>query len=329
MWNTYLDWARLLREGYSRGLEVGGVFEGIEAVVVCGMGGSGIVGDYTRVIAEHSGGVPVHVVKHYRLPSWAKGEEVLVAAVSFSGNTAETLACYREAARRNCRLLAIASGGKLGEEAAKDGAMVISVPRGPAARTMFPSLLGPLLGALRASGLIHSLVDGMVDEAVRLLSDTRPIVDHARGLASILASAGLTVIIAPPSVEPLAWRVKDELNENAKMLAMVDPVPEMGHNGVEAWLEHRRDTVVLGIDPRIEPDTSLLRGILDILNEAGAKTSSLILDGSSLLAKLLWGSLIAGLTSMEIARLRGVDPSTTPLIKKFRKTTNEALGQSI
>ena len=62
--------------------------EPTELVVVAGMGGSGISGDFAAALAD----VPVMVNKNYGLPSWVASARPLVVAMSYSGNTEETLA---------------------------------------------------------------------------------------------------------------------------------------------------------------------------------------------------------------------------------------------
>src|SRR5437764_1175781 len=76
------------------------------AVVVTGMGGSGIAGDVLAVVAGLTCSVPITVHRGYGLPGWV-GAADLVAAVSCSGTTEETLSAAGEAARRGCRLLGV------------------------------------------------------------------------------------------------------------------------------------------------------------------------------------------------------------------------------
>jgi Ni,Fe-hydrogenase III small subunit len=73
MREAYLGWAGLLTSSFEEGLRVGreAGLPKPETVIVCGMGGSGIVGDYAAVLSSVEGGVPVHVVKSYSLPAWA------------------------------------------------------------------------------------------------------------------------------------------------------------------------------------------------------------------------------------------------------------------
>src|SRR2546423_53280 len=92
---------RQLRRGHRAGLEAPGLPEGdgLRAVVVCGMGGSGVAGDVLRGLYSDRAPLPIVVSKGYALPEFA-GPHTIVAALSFSGNTEETLAAYAEAVTR-------------------------------------------------------------------------------------------------------------------------------------------------------------------------------------------------------------------------------------
>ena len=74
------------------------------AVVVLGMGGSGIAGDVLVAVAGSTCPVPIVSHRGHGLPLWV-GAADLVIAVSCSGRTEETLSALEEAVRRGCRLL--------------------------------------------------------------------------------------------------------------------------------------------------------------------------------------------------------------------------------
>src|SRR5262249_12498282 len=76
------------------------------AVVVAGMGGSGVSGDVLAALTSATSPVPVVVHRGYGLPGWV-GAADLVMAVSCSGGTAETLSSAVEAARRGARLVGV------------------------------------------------------------------------------------------------------------------------------------------------------------------------------------------------------------------------------
>ena len=81
-----------------------------DGVVVCGMGGSAIGGDVVARLPRRTSPVPYEVVRGYELPAWVSAR-TLVVAVSYSGNTEETLSCVARALPRGCRPVCVASGG--------------------------------------------------------------------------------------------------------------------------------------------------------------------------------------------------------------------------
>ncbi|HEX6475751.1 MAG TPA: SIS domain-containing protein, partial [Acidimicrobiales bacterium] len=84
----------------------------IANVVVLGMGGSGIAGDVLQATAGPDLAVPVSVVKSYCPPAFV-GPASLVFAVSFSGDTEETVEAAQAARSRGASLVVVASGGEL------------------------------------------------------------------------------------------------------------------------------------------------------------------------------------------------------------------------
>ena len=84
-------------------------------VLVCGMGGSAIGGDFAAIWAA-THGVRVAVHRSYGLPSWVDPNTVLVFS-SYSGNTEETLAAFDASPARAPLRLCIATGGALAARA--------------------------------------------------------------------------------------------------------------------------------------------------------------------------------------------------------------------
>ncbi|MEA2008229.1 MAG: bifunctional phosphoglucose/phosphomannose isomerase, partial [Chloroflexota bacterium] len=96
-------------------------WEGIERVLVAGMGGSAIGASLLEAYAAPLSEVPVFIHRDYDLPAWAKGQETLVIASSHSGNTEETLSAFGAAVEQGCRILAVTTGGKIAAKAKEHG----------------------------------------------------------------------------------------------------------------------------------------------------------------------------------------------------------------
>jgi len=82
---------------------------GIDNVVIAGMGGSGIAG---KIFQEFYQSRPVTLVNSYEIPDFVNSRTFFVA-ISYSGNTEETLSATEEAIRKGAKVAAITSGGKL------------------------------------------------------------------------------------------------------------------------------------------------------------------------------------------------------------------------
>ncbi|MFC1927715.1 bifunctional phosphoglucose/phosphomannose isomerase, partial [Chloroflexota bacterium] len=83
----------------------------ISNVVILGMGGSAIGGDFVRRLAMAESKVPVWVHRDYGLPAFVD-ENTLVIASSYSGNTEETLSAFTKSLGTAAKKLAMTSGGK-------------------------------------------------------------------------------------------------------------------------------------------------------------------------------------------------------------------------
>ena len=94
--------------------------EAIEQVVVLGMGGSGIAGDVLAAVAGPFMPVPVTVAKGYEAPA-SVGEGTLCFAISYSGDTEETVEAAQAAAVAGARMVVLSTGGELGRLAARVG----------------------------------------------------------------------------------------------------------------------------------------------------------------------------------------------------------------
>src|SRR5437763_4887147 len=143
--------ARSAAEAGLDGLAAGGR---PRAIVITGMGGSGIAGEVLAAVC--GGGCPVQVttVHDYRLPGWV-GAADLVIAVSCSGSTEETLAGAEQAVRRGCRFLAVGGpGSPLASLAEQARAPFIPVQSAGQPRSTLWGLSIPLVVAASRLGII-------------------------------------------------------------------------------------------------------------------------------------------------------------------------------
>ena len=233
-----------VRDGYERGLAATGLpsADGITAIVVCGMGSSAVGGDVLRALFGGRLGVPIEVDRTPELPAYC-GSHTLVVVSSYSGGTAETLACFDEALERGCRVIPLSSGGALAEAARRAGLGTILVPRGfvaPRSTLGYSSLA--LLGGLESLGVIPSIRDDIretAEELATLTSKLGPDVAMSANPAKRLADAigeRVPVIWGAEGISAAAaYRWRTQFHENAKIPAFASSLPELDHNEVVGW----------------------------------------------------------------------------------------------
>src|SRR3990167_3169327 len=132
--------------GLAKGMAVSGK---INRIIVAGMGGSAVGGDLLRLYM-HESKIPVMTIRDYKLPNFVD-ENTLVFAVSYSGNTEETLSAFDDATRKKAKIVAVTSGGQLSQKARK----VIKIPSGLQPRAAVGYLFFPVLGVLTNSGIVN------------------------------------------------------------------------------------------------------------------------------------------------------------------------------
>ncbi|ABM81271.1 SIS domain-containing protein [Hyperthermus butylicus] len=323
LYRFYLDeWAGAARSAYAAGVSLGlsPGYACVDTVVVCGMGGSGAAGDYLAQLSAHYGGVPIYVVKAASVPGWV-GSKSLVYAVSFSGNTRETLECAVKAYRQGAKLVAVTRGGLLGSWAKRHGVPVAFIGEAPAPRAGWPNLFYTMLGSLESLGLLR-LPRSEVEESIELLGLREDAETEAGRLVDWLGTVagGWLSIVAAEPYYPAAVRFRSELAENAKLASDASQVPEAGHN-IIVGMAGRRDTALLILDPVEEPWTTILKGFAEAVGPASSYT--LRLRGKGMLPKLVWATWIAGLSSTLYAERHGLDPEAIPAIKAFRRLVEE------
>jgi len=297
------------------------------AVVVCGMGGSGIAGDVARSLLGSRLEVPLVVAKGYRVPAFC-GPRTVVVTISYSGQTEETLAAYADARARGCRLVAVASGGELLDLAEADGADAVRIPSDvPMPRAALGLLAGSLLGWLTAaSGIDLGPEVAEAADALRRCADRwGPPSPAGRNEAKALAGAighRTPVIWGSEGIaEAAALRWKCQVNENAKRPAFWGVLSEVDHNELEGWSAGSGDRFVLVVlrHPREHPrvDARVQAGV-DTLSASGLEIHEVRTDEPAP-SSALWSLIAMGdFVSTYLALRSGVDPMPVPVLSELK-----------
>ena len=286
-----------------------------QRIFLVGMGGSAIAGDvFASWVADRSK-VPIQVVRDYRLPAYARSEDLLVA-VSYSGNTEETLAATAQGIKLGCRVIAITSGGTLAELARTNDFPLFDVPTGLPPRGAFGYLFG-ILSAISGEWT-YSDPRTELDGAVAHLRDIRTQLRPETGIRSNRAKAlavriktTVPIIYAPPPFSAIARRWQTQLNENSKVLGFSSTFPEADHNELVGWVEDPRARSHRPILLRDRDESAEMRRQLDItvaLMSKRTKVEQVQDDGPTLVSRMLGTLYLGDYVSLYLAVLRRVDP---------------------
>jgi glucose/mannose-6-phosphate isomerase len=289
-------------------------YGGISDIVFLGMGGSGIVGDYLRVLLRNSS-VPFHVNKH-SVPPKSVGKNTLVLAVTYSGKTRETLDALATCIKSGAKAVLVSSNTQVDNW---NNIPCITIPENGHSRASLGYLLVPLLYVLQDANILKK-VDRDITETVDILNqikqECKPELPLKKNTARALASelqGKLPIIYGEYSfTDVVALRWKHMFNENAKTHCYCDTFPELLHNEIEAWDEPESDqkySLILLRDSLYERETGLQDKIA--ATKYMVKQKSSIFEfwsrGRSELARLLSLTFLGDLVSVYLAKAKGVD----------------------
>ncbi len=227
--------SNLLREGHAAGLKAAPGPLRASGLLFAGMGFSGISANLVKDAATRALDMPFSIVKHYQFPHHVK-RDWMTLAVSYSGETEETLEVTRESRRREVPVTVFTTGGTIQEL----GDYVVPQPTGYQPRAALGYSWFSLLGFLEGTGMMHDQVpvEGAVAAVLEVDAACGPDVPEEQNEAKQLARKlheKVPQIYATPAFYGVGLHFRGMLNENAKKIAHVDLIPECNHNDLTGW----------------------------------------------------------------------------------------------
>ncbi|MDP1819856.1 MAG: bifunctional phosphoglucose/phosphomannose isomerase [Acidimicrobiales bacterium] len=300
--------------------------DAIENVVVLGMGGSGIAGNVLQAVAAPFMPVPVTVVKGYEAPSFV-GDGTLCFAISYSGNTEETVEAAQMAAAAGARMVVLSHGGQLASLAESWDAPYIQLPDIPMPRAGVGAVSIPPLLVLERVGLFPGAAQYVADAVHQLRRRRGKLIMDGGPAQELAAAIGRTIPIVyggDAIGEVAAYRFKCEVNENAKAPAFAGALPEMCHNEIAGWGQHGDVTrqVLTAVrfrhdfeHPQVARRFDLTH---DILDEVVHTVLDVQAEGEGALAQLFDLIIQGDFVSLHLATQAGVDPGPIPVLNDLK-----------
>ena len=302
----------------------------VDKIVYCGMGGSGCAGDILQDLSFNTPRFPpLYVVKGYRLPSFAD-KSTLVLAVSYSGDTEETTSVLKEALGRGCKAVGFSSGGELEKICRANSVPHVELGRALTPRSALPYILYSTISTLKRLGyeLVSTSELSNTITLMRKLRESIGVASKARDNESKQIAHHLyntyPIIYGPQEFRGVLIRFKNSLNENAKVHALVEILPEACHNDIEAWQSRASNLGVLftlnACDGRLRKRFDTL---MELVERSGVKYKSVYVKEATLFESMVKLLYLLEYSTLYLAVLRGISPAPTPNIALLKKRLSE------
>ncbi len=307
-------------------------------LMLVGIGGSAIAADIIRDWLYESE-TTIEVVRGSKLPG-SVTKSTYVLACSYSGQTAETLEALREVRQRKSRVACIASGGKLIDICKARRIPHVQIKAGLQPRAALPHLFSAsaaILGRWKicSSRTIHSELEEVAKELASLRESIgfgRPLAENSAKQLAIQLVGTFPIVYSSQFLSAAGRRFKNQLNENSKVLAKSENVPEMLHNEVQGWRVLKEvafaDSLsfVLLKGGEAEDEVGRLNRLSDLIRESGGRgVHEISFKSKSRLVSILSAIYYCDYVSYYVALARRVDPTPVETIWALKQSLTEQI----
>lgn len=296
----------------------------ISNVLICGLGGSGIGGSIVSELVIANATVPISVSKGYFIPAFVN-ENTLVIISSYSGNTEETINCLLLAIERKAKIVSITSGGKIQELSNTNKFDCILVPGGMPPRSCLGYSMTQLFFILGFHKIISNNYKAELEAGIKLIErEENNIITEAKSIAETLKDK-TPVIYATTTNEGIAIRLRQQLNENAKILCWHHIIPEMNHNELVGWTEKNNTLSVLFLLDKDEYSRNMARVEInkEVIKKYAFAITEIYSKGNSVLEKAIYFIHLGDWISVLLAEYRGVDAVEVNVINHLKSALSK------
>lgn len=280
-------------------------------IAICGMGGSALAGDIIKTWLKRD---ELVIHRDFHTPSPAPEH---IIAVSYSGNTEETLSVVEDALKKNIPLIFIASGGTLEAVAHKHKLPFIKLPSGYQPREAVGFMIRALTAILAPRHM----------EELEALAKLNGKASLNKGKKLGVALSGkIPLIYSSARMASLAYNWKIKFNETGKTPAFTAIIPELFHNEMTGFnmgkktknLAHNFAFILLD-DTEDSPEVK--KRIAVFKKFAIAKGFDVFhekLRDAVFIERFISSMHLADWTSYFLAKASGADPENVPWVEEFK-----------
>jgi glucose/mannose-6-phosphate isomerase len=211
--------------------------EKINSILISGLGGSAISAGLMKNFLRKDLNIPFIVNRNYFLPEFVN-EETLVIISSYSGNTEETYSVLQQAIERNCMIACITTGGKIESLAVEKNITVVKVLKGYQPRYSLGLSFFTLLKILQElqivsnhDEVVQKIISLWKDKGIEYSKDGNAACNYAEKIIGFIP----VIYSADDITSAAGYRFKCQFNENSKLHAFQNVIPELNHNELIGW----------------------------------------------------------------------------------------------
>jgi glucose/mannose-6-phosphate isomerase len=289
-------------------------------IAVLGVGGSAFVAEVFKDLVREHCSLPIFTIRSYDLPFWVQ-EKTLCVAISYSGNTEETITAAQKAQARGASIVTLSSGGLLQDLAAQYRIAHIQLPQGFPPRAAYGFSLVLLLSLAQKLNIVA--------ESPTIIQNLLQVAENFSGQALAQSVAlklhnKIPIVYCSDINESLAIRLHQQINENSKQLCWHNVLPEMNHNEIVGWENPYflfEKAVVIFIrsqfeNPRVKIRFEILQEILTTKNveilTLAAKQENFAAEMMEMLLTIDW-------ISFYLAQANHTEPTPVAIIDYLKK----------
>ena len=324
-----LEAPKQFRVGFDLGKSVSmsGRYSSIE---ISGMGGSALPGNLLRVYLSElfrrfDGKRPIAIYQNrfYGLPHEAYREECLNFICSYSGNTEETVAAFREAIENGLPSIGISAGGAVEELCRKHDIPHIKLPvpfENFQPRVGTGYFFGAIFGVLSKLGMAMDTCDELVGEAEALSLEMPDLEERGKQLAEKMIGK-TPVIYADTRYKSVAMIWKIKMNENAKTPAFWNFFPELNHNEMVGFTNPQgKFFLIMLLDSEVSPQMrKRFEVTARILEDRGVSSETVNMGEGTVFTKMFRMIFLGDWASYHLAIRYGVDPTPVDMVEELKR----------
>ena len=300
--------------------------------LLCGMGGSALGARMVDSLSYDKLRVPLEIFNDYKLPYYANSK-TLVFLSSYSGSTEETINCFYESIKVNCKMFVISTGGKLTELAVKNNKprYIINPINNPSKqpRMSIGYTTGAVLALLSKLGLMH-LTKDEIDQAyydmLKSLKDFDEEIPYelniAKKFAKLLVNKAPILIVSEHLIG-VAHTMKNQFNENAKTFSALFEIPELNHHlmeGLKYPAKLREIFYFLIINSKLYTEDVQKRYPItaDVISKNGYRSSYFSPQSENKLSQVFETLIFGTFVNYYLTKDYDIDPIQIPWVDYFK-----------